>query len=293
MRIFITGSSGFIGSHLKEDLLLKGHEVTGPNSHELDLVGAGRDEIERFVAGSRPEAIVHLAAIKDMAAISDPKTKEAAYALNVTTSKLMADIAESLGCQLIFISSDLVFDGKQGGYKEDEPASPLNEYGRMKIEAEEYIRSKCSRYTICRTSGVYGFFEKKDSFIDYVIASLKGGKEVMAYSNITNSPTLVYDVCDFIELLLKDEPATRNQVFHVCGDERLNRFEFGRRIASVFGYDRELVKEARKEGIDKQDTSLDNSKAKLVAGFAPKTLKRGLNILRGELNDQEARDKAD
>ena len=285
MRIFITGGSGFIGSYLRDELSERGHEVIAPEHGQLDLT---KDGMEESVLREKPQVIIHLAGIKDQKFCEDPKNYEVAYAINVTASKRLAEASNRLGCLFVFLSTDFVFDGKEGNYAEEDTPCPASVYGKLKLEVEEYLKKSCRRYLICRTSGVYGLYRGKESFIDYVLVNLAAGKKVVAYANIINCPTLVYDLCGFIGKILSNWESLANGIYHVCGDEKVSRLEFARKIAVVFEYNKSLVEEAKKEGFELQDTSLNNTRAKETLGFSPATIKRGLSILRGELNDKKA-----
>jgi dTDP-4-dehydrorhamnose reductase len=101
----------------------------------VDLADA--DAVAAAFAAARPDAIIHTAA---MALISDcHRDPERARAVNVAGTARLAELATDAKARLLFVSTDLVFDGERGGYREDDPPSPLSVYGRTKANAEAAV----------------------------------------------------------------------------------------------------------------------------------------------------------
>jgi dTDP-4-dehydrorhamnose reductase len=144
VKILLTGGSGRLGTELRALL----PNVVAPTHAELDITNAA--QVDRVVAQERPELIIHAAAYTDVAGAE--RQREACWKVNVEGTRHVVHAANALGSRLVYISTDYVFDGIQGGYREeDSPGLPVNYYGLTKLVAEEAARA-ARRHLIIRTS---------------------------------------------------------------------------------------------------------------------------------------------
>ncbi|MDD2328954.1 MAG: sugar nucleotide-binding protein, partial [bacterium] len=158
MRFFITGGSGLAGSKLAEMALARGDQVYSGYAHnqppygkevKFDLLDANgiRDIIERM----RPDVIVHSAALTDVDRCE--REKDLACKINVEGTRAIAEAARKAGSYLVYISTDYVFDGQRGLYREEEETNPVSYYGRPKLQGEEFC---LDQGCIARTCVIYG-----------------------------------------------------------------------------------------------------------------------------------------
>src|SRR5215470_1227305 len=157
MRTLIVGASGFIGTALRRTCGLEtiGTYCTHPveGLRQLDIRDA--EAVDRLVADVRPQLIIHPAAQPHVDWCEDHVQES--YDANVAGTRHVATAARAAGARYVFFSTDYVFDGHHGPYREDAPPHPPNVYGRHKWEAERTIAELLDDYLIVRGCGVYGF----------------------------------------------------------------------------------------------------------------------------------------
>ncbi|HEV8097295.1 MAG TPA: dTDP-4-dehydrorhamnose reductase [Burkholderiales bacterium] len=183
MRILLTGRNGQVGWELERALASLG-EVIALDRARLDL--ADPAAIQRVVRDARPEVIVNAAAYTAVdRAESEPAL---ASAVNAVAPGVFAEEALRCGALLVHYSTDYVFDGeKKTPYVEDDPAHPLNVYGRTKLEGERAIEESGCRYLILRTSWVYG--PRGHNFLRTVLRLARERSELRMVDDQIGAPT--------------------------------------------------------------------------------------------------------
>jgi dTDP-4-dehydrorhamnose reductase len=234
MRTLIVGASGFIGSVLHSAC---GVDAVGTYCHhpadglrQLDLCDAGA--VQRLVADVRPALIIHPAAQPNVDWCEDHA--EESHAINVAGTRHMAEAARAAGARYVFFSTDYVFDGSAGPYREDAATDPPNVYGRHKLEAERAVASVLDDYLIVRVCGVYGFERQGKNFVMGLLARAKRGEPMNVPSDQWGNPTYADNLAAAVrELALSGHRG----VYHVVGPDHLDRITFARFACSVFGLD--------------------------------------------------------
>lgn len=237
----IIGASGLVGEDLVRAAPNAGLEAMGtyhshpvPDMQRLDI--RSRTEVQLLVAKVRP-TIVYLPASLANVDYCELHPEEG-YATNVVGVCNVVRAVNNVGAKLIYFSSDYIFDGKAGPYRENDPANPICEYGRQKLIAEHYVALHARDYLIVRTTVVYGWERQGKNFVYRLLNTLEAGQilkvPVDQIGNPTYAPNLAQAV---VELALSDARG----VYHVVGPERVNRYEFACEAASVFGLDGSLI----------------------------------------------------
>ncbi|MBS7622851.1 dTDP-4-dehydrorhamnose reductase [Candidatus Bathyarchaeota archaeon] len=287
-KVLVTGSSGLLGGKLVK-VLHDEYEVVPTHNTESLFHGSIRmdivdgDEVSRVIEESSPDIVVHAAAETNVDKCET--NKDWAWSVNVLGTKNVAEACVKFGAKLIFISTDYVFDGSKGLYREDDEANPINHYGLTKLKGEELVRGYCQDSTIVRPSVVYGWHTRKLNFATWVIDSLRNRKRIPVAEDHYNSPTLADDLSEIISLMIKRKLCG---VYHTAGAERASRYEFALKIAETFGLDRSLISPVRMVDVGAwialrpRDSSLCVDKIKRI-GIGPSDLSAALKRMKEQI----------
>ncbi|MBU1912706.1 MAG: SDR family oxidoreductase [Candidatus Omnitrophica bacterium] len=245
MKLLIIGASGVLGSRLYNDTIKKKWSVMGTYcSRECDglfyLDVRDKNSIEKVFDLFKPEAVVMAGGITDVdLCMLKPKL---AQDVNIKGTINLVKKIKEYGSKLIYISTDYIFDGKTGPYKEDDKPNPINTYGRTKLEAENIIRAKLKDYLIVRTCQLYGVAERSfapnSNFALKIIHNMQNGKKVYAANDLYSTPTYSGLLSD---ILIKLIEKNAEGIYHGAGAEFLNRYDYVNKIADIFGLDKALI----------------------------------------------------
>ncbi len=252
-KLLVIGSTGLVGSKLAtlaEKYGFEAHNTqnarksTLPSSVHLDITD--HDSTLRVVKDVQPKVIVNTAALHNVDYCETHR--EEAERVNVEGVKNLAEAARRSHCRLIHLSTDYVFDGSQGHYREDDSPNPLHYYAQTKLDAEK-VASQVPSYAIARPSVIYGWNSleaagirsssgKTTNFAMFVIDKLKKNEPVKAVRDQYSSPTFADNLAEALLLLAKQ---VEIGIFHTAGRSCLSRYEFALKIAKVFGYPDKLI----------------------------------------------------
>ena len=260
--VWVTGAGGLIGQELVRTFVPGTFgRVVGLTRADLDITSA-RAVGERFLA-DRPAAVIHAAArSKTPACQANPAGARRA---NGEATRILADLAAEV--PIVFYSTDLVFDGLQGGYVEEDAVNPRSIYAETKVEAEAFVRLH-PKGLVIRTSLNHGTSPTGDrAFNEEMSLAWRAGRTLSLFEDEFRCPIPVAATARATWDLLA---AGATGVLHVAGSERLSRLEIGRLLAA-----RQPAGEARIEATSLRsyqgaprspDTSLDSSKAEALLG---------------------------
>jgi dTDP-4-dehydrorhamnose reductase len=238
----IIGASGQVGQHLLQAARETGLEGLGtynasPAAGLIKLDLRDRDEVFGAVSSTRPGTIYLPASLThvDYCELHPEETRS----INVSGVRNVVDAARATGAKVVYFSSDYVFDGRSGGYSESSETNPINEYGRQKLEAEDYVASYARSYLIVRTAGVFSWERQGKNFITRLLQTLKSGQGWRVPADQINNPTYAPNLARAVlELALEGG----NGLFHVCGPEPVDRYSLACEAAHLFGLDSSLIK---------------------------------------------------
>lgn len=287
MRIFITGGSGLLGSKIAE-IALRNYEVyTGychnkPEFGETVKFDLTKERDLEVIYKIKPEVIIHTAALTNVDECE--ANKELAYKINAEGTRRVVEIAKDLGAFFVYVSTDYVFSGDKGMYKEKDEPNPIDYYGYTKLLGEKYcdcIARPCVIYGAKPASG-------KVNFALWLIDKLRSREEVKIVTDQFITPTLNTNLAKMLLEIAEREP---RGIFHLAGDTRISRYDFALRIADKFDLDRDLIKTSRMEEMRwiaprPKDSSLDTSKASRYLNEKPYDLDKALENLKGELKNK-------
>ena len=215
------------------------------------------------------------------------ENEEFSYEINVAATTHLAKCAEELNCRFVYISTDLVFDGQTGHYTETDRPIPLNYYGESKLLGEKTVMSTMTDYLIVRMALMYGVGNGVNGcFTDWIRDGLEHKKPVQLYTDQYRTPLFVLDgVRALFELI---EKPIKKKIFHLAGKERLNRYDFGKKFARIFGYDNQWISPITMQDISTmasrgRDCSLNSEKFQKFLSFQLSDVDTGLQKMKMNL----------
>ena len=288
MKVLVTGGSSTPGFRIVEEFAKAGYKVIAQyNEHEIPAIDnvvkvrvdfRDVEKVVELVNEVKPDIVIHTAAIGDVDKCEIDK--ELAWRVNVEATLALAKNTSKLNSYFLYLSTDYVFDGEKGLYKEDDIPNPVNYYGFTKLIAENIVRSSLERCSIVRTSHIYGFGMGRKNFARAVVEALSQGQKIKALVDQWLSPTLNTLLAKAVRELVE---MNYIGVIHIAG-ERISRYEFAKAIARRFNFDEDLVEPITMKDIQfrarrPRDSSLDTSKARSILKTDFYTLKISLDIL--------------
>lgn len=285
MKILVTGASGLLGSRLVELAIMRGHEVcsiyhahpvTRGSARGLDL--ADQNEVRRCLTEEGPEVVIHSATITDVDFCE--KNPELAVGVNGSATGSLAMACSDARSHLVYISTDYVFDGKRGLYKESDEPKPINVYGQSKLAGEQRVLQSSADFCVARTSVLYGWGRgHRPNFATWLHENLSANRKVTVVTDQYASPTLNTNLA---RMLIEVAERRIHGILHLAGNTRISRYEFAVMLAKHFGFNENLltpVKADATQWIAKRpfDSSLNVSKAQEMLSNKPATLDEALN----------------
>lgn len=285
-RLLITGAGGFLGWHLARAATaswevygtLHRQRSAAPRITTLVVDLTDRTALGQLFRDIRPQAVIHAAAA------ADPEFCErhpgAAFDINVQASSDIAALCAQTDARLVFVSTDIVFDGRSAPYDEQALPSPINVYGRQKAWAEKCVRRRCPHAVICRPALIFGPpAPGGDSFLQPLLAGLRSGRAMPLFVDEFRTPVSVRALS--AGLLLAAERT--GGILHLGGRQRVSRFAFAHLCAAIFGLDGAPLipcsqKSANVLASRPPDVALDSRKAAAL-GFDPHDLATELMLI--------------
>ncbi len=255
MRLIVTGASGLLGLNLSLVAQARNYDVTGlihdhtlrevPFAiHQVDLLEKERSL--KAIAEAQPDAIIHCAALASLNAAEE--APELAARLNGEVPGVLAAAAHRWGIPFIHISTDAVFDGREGGYMETDPVNPLSVYARTKLAGERAVLSAHPDAVVARVV-FYGWsLSGRRSLSEFFFNHLSQGKAIKGFVDAFFCPLYVEDLA---LLLLEMLEARLRGIYHVVSPEHLSKYDFGVGIAEQFGLDASLIEPVRMMAMDR------------------------------------------
>jgi len=242
MRILITGAFGQLGHALQSvlskksnyELICTGRKVKkGQEGIPLDI--RNQVALKELINTTAPDILINLAAMTNVDACElNPKL---AGEINVAG---MEHICDSFKGKIIHLSTDYVFDGTSGPYKEDDPLNPISIYGKTKLASEHILLEKDIKNLVIRGNVLYDYSPHTSaSFLNWVVSSLKGNQEIKVVEDQFNNPTWTRSMSDIIELSIEND---LEGIIHWGDSVHISRYEFAKLIAKKFSLNDSLIK---------------------------------------------------
>jgi dTDP-4-dehydrorhamnose reductase len=288
-KILVTGANGFLGYYLIKQLLESVYTVIATGKGEcrlpfdqdnflyqsMDFTNAG--DIRRVFNQHSPSIVVHCGAESkpDVCELN----KEAAFLSNVTGTIQLLDAAEKNKAFFILLSTDFVFSGDKGMYKEDDQRSPVNYYGQTKLLAEDEVMKYPYHWSIVRTVLVYGRpISGRQNILSMAATALQKGEKLRIFHDQVRTPTYVEDLASAIISIVE-----RNctGIFHISGKDVLTPYEMVVATANYLCLDATLIEKVTEKDFQQParrplKTGFDLSKAEKTLNYRPVSFEEGL-----------------
>ncbi|HLG02769.1 MAG TPA: SDR family oxidoreductase [Bacteroidia bacterium] len=305
--ILITGSNGLLGQKLiyalldrnkkaeqwkiiatsKGDNRLKNKQ--GYNYEPLDITN--EKEVFTVIKRIRPDVVINTAAMTNVDACESER--DACRQLNVDAVRYLVRALEETTphSHFIHLSTDFVFDGEKGPYREEDEPNPLSYYAWSKLESEKVVQASKISWAVLRTIIVYGIVDNmsRTNIVLWAKSALTSGQKINIVDDQFRSPTLAEDLAEGC-ILCAEKKATG--IFHVSGKDTMSILDMVYRIADFWKLDKSLVVPVKSETIKQPAkrparTGFIIDKARKVLGYEPHSFEEGLALLDKQLQEKK------
>tara|TARA_Y100000768_G_scaffold187547_1_gene140523 strand:- start:2905 stop:3771 length:867 start_codon:yes stop_codon:yes gene_type:complete len=242
MRILITGAFGQLGYALRSvlsknsyyELICTGRRIKeGQGGISLDI--RNQVALKEIINTTAPDIVINLAAMTNVDACElNPKL---AGEVNVAG---LQHICDSFSGKIIHLSTDYVFDGRSGPYKESDRLNPISTYGKTKLLSEQILLESDINNLVIRGNVLYDYSsDTKASFLNWVVLSLQNNKEIQVVEDQFNNPTWTRSMADIIDLSITNN---LDGIIHWGDADYISRYDFAIMIAKKFSLNKDLIK---------------------------------------------------
>lgn len=297
-KVLITGSNGFVGQKLMDQILqnrdmeliaLSRGENRYPTTHGYAYVNGDvcdAQQMREVVLRYRPDFILHTVAMAQVETCE--RDVDACARVNIEPVRLFIALAAEVPFQFIHLSTDFVFDGVDGPYREMDVLNPLNEYGKSKAAAERLLQASTINWTIVRTILVYGtpHDSERSNLMLWVKSSLEAGKSIKVVTDHYRMPTLVEDLVQALLVIMERRAIG---IYHISGEEGYSIHEIALAVARFWNLDASLIEpvlaQAIASGVPRpSSTGFILEKAKGLLGYQSRSLQEGFVLMQKQLS---------
>lgn len=266
MNILILGASGLVGGNClqifssKKNVNVVGTYFSYPTQNTvyfdtLNLNNPQNFDLEKF----SPNVIVHCGALTH---VDYCETNiDESFQKTVQSTIHAVELCKKHNAKLVYLSTDYVFDGKKGFYKETDEVNPLSVYGKHKLEAEQYVQKNLTNHLIVRITNVYGHEERGKNFVVRLSQNMAKGEEMdllLPFDQYA-TPANAADIARAIWLLIIDN---KKGLYHFGSTDYLNRVQLANKVYNYFGHDKVKIKALTTEEMKQP------AKRPLIGGFS-------------------------
>lgn len=237
MKVFIAGASGLVGSNCLKYFTEQAWDVKG-SYFSYEVPGTvfyntldPKDSKNFDIVSWKPDVIVHCGAMTHVDKCE--QEPEESYKQTVQSTINLLAVAKICNAKFVYISTDYVFDGIDGPYKETAPVNPLSVYARHKLEAEQLSLSELEHTLVLRVTNVYGDEARGKNFIARIIDQCENNQKLtlkLPYDQYA-TPANAWDIARAMYLLLRDK---KEGIYHIGSTDYLNRVELALRVLKYF-----------------------------------------------------------
>ena len=292
-KILVTGSNGLLGQKIvqqwKEEQNFELIATARGENRITEIVGfqyvsmdiTKEENVLEIISEYKPDYVINTAAMTNVDQCEEDQ--ELCRKLNVDAVEYLIKACEKTGSFLLHLSTDFIFDGKEGPYLETAKPNPLSFYGQSKLDAEHLIQQSNIKWSIARTVLVYGITEgmSRSNIILWVKNSLESGKELQIVNDQWRTPTLAEDLAKGCLLICEKDT---EGIFNISGKELLNPYQMAMETVDFFGLDGSLISETdgskfKQKAKRPPKTGFVIDKAREILNYEPRSFKEGIEIL--------------
>lgn len=282
-RILIVGASGFLGTKLFDTFSQDSdNEVIGTySSHPVDglvhLDITNEQQVREVINSFRPDIVIHTSAFLDV--VGCEQNPEKAEQINHIGTQNIVEACRAIGARVHYLSTDYVFDGENGPYREEDTPRPINVYGETKLRGEQEVLSLPGS-VVYRAGFLYGYNDDGPSGL---VEKLFSGQTIEANDVQMRQPLFIEDVAKVIHSAIAREATG---IFHLAGPESMSKFTLAFRLAQLVKGESRVRSISETPGIVRKpkDASLITTKAERELGISFTPLTRALEIMRTEID---------
>ena len=293
LKVLVTGSAGLVGQQVVKDLS-NSHQVFScyneskpeyGDSVKMDL--KNYEMISSVLTEIKPDVVIHLGAMTGVDICEKEKTS--ASEINTKATEIIAKECSKLNSFLVYVSTDYVFDGNFGMYKEDDVANPLGFYGKSKLEGEKAVQNFSTNWCIARTSTPFGLHSTKKSFPMWVIENLQKQKQIDVLIDQFTSPTYIPNLS---RMLIEISERRITGIIHAAGASKISRYQMASMVSDKLNLDGTLLKQISMNKMKwvaqrPKDSSLDVSRASSILNEKPQKIDQSLNLFIDEMKPKD------
>lgn len=297
-KVLITGSNGLLGQKLikqiqDEDQSIEIVAVSNGVNRLVELKGfryynvdiSNKESIQEVILEECPDVVINSAAITNVDICEAEKEK--CWAVNVKAVEYITEAVGKIGSHFIHLSTDFIFDGKKGPYKENDEANPLNYYGESKLASEEIVKTSNCKWSIIRTVLVYGVGESlgRSNIVLWAVGALQKGGELNVVDDQFRTPTLAEDLADGCWKIAK---LGKEGVYNVSGPDFMSVLELVQRVADYFQLSKSLLNVISSSTLNQAAkrppiTGFVLNKASADLNYTPRSFEEGLGIVKNQM----------
>jgi len=292
LKFLVTGSAGLVGQQVVKDLSKSNQVFSCYNESKPEYGDSVKMDLKNYEMVSsilteiKPDVVIHLGAMTGVDLCEKEKTS--ASEINTKATEIIAKECSKLNSFLVYVSTDYVFDGNFGMYKEDDVANPLGFYGKSKLEGEKAVQNFSTNWCIARTSTPFGLHPTKKSFPMWVIENLQKQKQIDVLIDQFTSPTYIPNLS---RMLIEISERRITGIIHAAGASKISRYQMASMVSDKLNLDGTLLKQISMNKMKwvaqrPKDSSLDVSRASSILNEKPQKIDQSLNLFIDEMKSK-------
>ncbi len=289
--VLVTGGTGLLGKGFEEtapkgvaiaSVHLRDYTVPSSRARHFSLDLCDKRAVERLFSRRRFDAVIHAAGIASV----DYVERHYAESLesNIVSTLNVTAACRTRGIHLVYVSTNAVFDGTQAPYREAHAVNPVNKYGRLKVECERLVQETLDSWTIVRPILMYGWnrMVTRPNPATWIHEKLLKGETVELVDDVRENPLYNLQCGRALWAALRKKP---KGIIHLAGKGTVNRWQFGLKVAEVFGLDCALIRRVASSRFPSiaarpPNTSFVTTRMEKELGVRPMTIEEGLRHMK-------------